>query len=139
MNLRNKSEIYKMEIITPGHLYKLQEYDYYQSEHIQTLRFMKRIGDKFPGNNPPAYSGTNCQEVIRALINRLQYLQNQKPCIETETIIFHQRQSLIQFENRAMRIKDININSTSWPWEIEKLIPCKICGHIYPHNCKEKS
>ena len=121
-----------MKILDPGHLYEVEEYDSNLSIK-QTRRYMKRIGDKFPGNKPPSYSGTNCQEEIRVLIDRVMYLNNQKPCLENKLIIENFRKNIELFENRALREK--NLPRPIWPLEIEKLIPCKICGHIYPHTC----
>jgi hypothetical protein len=93
---------------------------------------MKRIGDKYPGNEFPPNSGTNCQEVLRVEIDRAKYLYNQKPCDETTMIINLARQQIKLFENRALREKGLSY--ISWPVDIENLIPCKICGHIYPHD-----
>ncbi len=58
--------------------------------------------------------------------------------METEIIIFHLRESIAQFENRAMRMKEIDRSSIKWPQEIENLEPCKTCSHIYPHTCNQE-
>lgn len=107
-----------MKIIDPGHCYEVDSYD---GEMNQLIDFMKRIGDKFPGNEGSSCPGTNCQELIRILIDRCKYLNNQIPCIETE--------------DRALRIK--GLAPIIWPLEIENLSPCNICGHIYPHTCEK--
>ncbi len=70
------------EIIDPGHKYILLTLD---GELNQTLTFVKRcdkiiegrLTNKFPGNKGE-YPGTTMQSVIRVILNRLRYLQNQQ-------------------------------------------------------------
>lgn len=70
-----------MNVLDPGHLYELANLRTNTTDivgnSVETLRFVKRIGSKYPGNEPPAYSGTTVQEVIRALIDRLHYVDAQ--------------------------------------------------------------
>jgi len=65
-----------MIVIHPGHKYQLDILDGIGYEEIT---FLKRNDppEKYPGNDN-AYPGTNLQEVCRALINRVQYLESQK-------------------------------------------------------------
>lgn len=125
-----------MKELDPGHRYSVNNYPPQKDEgfpiYQQILQFVKKIGEKFPGNSGTEVSGTNCQEIIRVVIFRSKYLYNQKPCEETLEIINLGRQQLILFENRALREK--GLNPISWPLEIENLLPCRICGHIYLHN-----
>ena len=95
-----------MKEINPGHIYLLENYDLSSNTPpYHVLHFMKRIGDRYPGNEPPSCTGTNCQEVIRALIARVVYLDNQFPCIENQIILFCSKIALWAFEFRASRIK----------------------------------
>ncbi len=114
-----------MKIIDAGHQYEL---DCLDGPDKQLLTFVKRMGDKFPFNTS-AYSGTNCQEVLRVLIDRTEYLQKQKPCAETESIIGLLRSALLLFELRAARQhnKTLSLFSTN---ELISEKPCKECGHI---------
>lgn len=125
-----------MKEIEPGHRYYIHEYPTQKDSGFpikqQKIQFVKKIGEKFPGNQGEETSGTNCQELIRVLIARCKYLNNQIPCEETNKIISHLRKALVQFENRALRMR--GLQKTFWPLEIENLPPCRICGHIYPHN-----
>lgn len=127
-----------VKVDDPGHNYLLQ--NYHPQGHadlirpVQPLVFFKKVGDKFPGNEPPEYIGTNCQEVLRALIDRCLYLQSQIPCVETKLIIGHLRNSLRLFEDRALRVKDLGIFSPHSLGGIEEIPACKVCGHIYPHS-----
>lgn len=122
-----------MKIIDPGHKYKLKTLDGYKNI---ILTFVKRIGAKYPGNESKPYAGTNIQEVLRVLINRLKYLQKQNPCLENIEVVQHLRAAIWKLEVRAARVHrrtpldkriiDHPILSDS----IEILKVCKNCGHI---------
>lgn len=113
-----------MKEIDQGHAYELDRYDGDGAEH---LTFMKREGVGYPGN-VGHYPGTNCQEVLRALIARAKYLNGQIPCEETTEAISHLRHALHLFERRAARrhgrVLYIPIEG------IAEAATCKICGHI---------
>lgn len=64
-----------MKEIDPGHVYKLAELD---GGEGQTLIYVKRKGTKYPSNQN-AHSGTTMQEVLRTVVHRLKYVQNQIP------------------------------------------------------------
>lgn len=87
-----------MEILDPGHYYAIENYD---GNGIQKLYFLKRVGQSYPFNEPPAHKGTNCQEVLRVLIDRVKYLNKQIPCKENEGIIKNLQTALWLFEKRA--------------------------------------
>jgi hypothetical protein len=116
-----------MRVITPGHHYLLDVYD---GRGSMGLRFMKRVGEGYPGNTGSPHEGTNCQEVLRALIDRVQYLHSQSPCEENEEIRSHLRTALLLFEERAARIRgDTSLRDRS-NYLIEAEPTCKVCGHI---------
>ena len=81
-----------MKILDAGHIYSLDSLD---GNLEQTLTFVKREGEKFPFNSG-SHAGTNCQEVLRVLIDRSEYLQKQKPCAETECIISSLKTALLK-------------------------------------------
>ena len=89
-----------MRVIDPGHLFEL---DHLDGRDTELLRFVKRIGDKYPGNAAPAYEGTTMQEVLRALISRSQYVNTQRPCMQTALAIKLLREALRCMEIRAAR------------------------------------
>ena len=62
-----------MTVIDPGHRYQLHSLD--GGEPVE-LVFVKREGVRYPGN-VGAHPGTNLQEVLRACIARLAYLDAQ--------------------------------------------------------------
>jgi hypothetical protein len=51
------------------------------------------------------HGGTNCQEVIRALIDRVKHMDGILPCQENSEILRHLRLALSAFETRAIRRK----------------------------------
>lgn len=116
-----------MKVIDPGHKYALHTYDGGPAALDQELVFMKRQGKTYPGNvgNGP---GTNCQELIRVLIDRVQYLDRQIQCEENKLIIVHLRAALLAFESRAAERHDRELGDL--PAEIETIAACNKCGHI---------
>lgn len=103
-----------MIVLDPGHtyeLYSLVGYHVVGDDRVYeqtlgpsvTLRFVKRVGPKFPGNTPMAYSGTTLQEVLRALIHRTKYLHKQEPNWVNPVCIFLYRAALHLLEYRAAK------------------------------------
>ncbi len=132
-----------MVISENGHMYHVLDFDPKGKEPARLgtrLDFFKKIGDKFPGNIGAPMWGTNCQEVLRVLIYRVEYLQNQWPCEENVRILARLRSALYDFEFRAARIKDqLDAFTTLIPNsdQIEDRPFCNVCGHIYPHTHTE--
>ncbi len=116
-----------MKVIDPGHEYLLDSYD--GGEPVP-LVFMKREGEGYPfnvGHHP----GTNCQEVLRVLIDRVKYLQKQIPCDENHGLLTHLRGALFCLEYRAARRHGRLLHLPSEnPPEIEDYPTCSGCGHI---------
>lgn len=113
-----------MKIIDAGHEYDLDSYD--GGEPVR-LVFVKREGEGYPfnvGHHP----GTNCQEVWRASILRIQYLQRQEPCEENVTAIRKLRELIWLFEVRAARRHGRTLPNLTQ--EIETLPTCAGCGHV---------
>lgn len=116
-----------MKVIDPGHHYELDVFDRDGSAYRSTLRFMKRIGDGYPHNTEPTYSGTNCQDVIRALIDRVKYLHMQIPHPQNGIILGALRDALLAFKVRAAERhgRELSLSRT-----IEFEPSCDRCGHI---------
>lgn len=95
-----------MYVIDPGHRYLLDCLDGPTTEHI---RFVKRVGLKYPGNEG-AHPGTTTQEVLRALINRSEYVNRQEPCLESEQVIGLLKTALVLLEIRASRKKGLRLH-----------------------------
>jgi hypothetical protein len=84
-----------MRVVDPGHHYELERID---GGGYERLVFVKRRNLY----NKDSYAGTNCQDVIRALIDRVQFLDNQEPHRNNPVIIKHLRLALTGFETRAL-------------------------------------
>ena len=113
-----------MKVIDPGHFYELDGFD---GGRQLVLRFMKRIGDGYPHNVGPPYPGTNCQEVIRALIDRVKYLHMQIPHPQNVVILDSLRGALTAFEERAAERHGRELLFSN---PIEDEPSCQVCGHI---------
>lgn len=115
-----------MEVLDPGHRYLLASFD---GGEPAPLTFVKRNNppEKYPGNHD-AYPGTSIQEVLRALINRSLYVNNQFPCPETTLTIRLMRQSLKLLEARHARLHGGVLPAV--PEAIEVVPVCPACGHI---------
>ena len=115
-----------MKCLDPGHRYELLTLD---GEEKQILQFVKREGEKFPGNEGTA-CGTTLQEVIRALIDRVDYLNNQVPDQDNVEAIGHLAASLFLFEKRAAR----RHNRTTPP--ILEILNGPFCDKCLHAGCK---
>lgn len=120
-----------MKVLEPGHGYELDVID---GDGKAELWFVKRTGENYPGNEEPPHSGVVCQEVLRALIDRCKYLNNQLPCVETQSVIHLLRTAMFMFEQRAAKRHDIHLELIHLT-DIENIKVCPICGHIV---CAEK-
>jgi hypothetical protein len=134
-----------MRVIDPGHVYELEWLDGYPqnfgilgetpSEH--TLTFVKREGAGYPGN-VGHHAGTNLQEVLRALIDRVKYLDGQISHPNNAGLLVNLRHSLWLLEQRAAE-RHGRPFEISWAAGIEELPTCSSCGHIgCEGKCHEK-
>ena len=113
-----------MKIIDPGHLFELDQLD---SIDKFLLRHVKREGNNFPGNIG-AYPGPTTQEVLRAEIARLRYVNMQKQFNENFQAIHYIQLAILFLERRAKIVRG-EILQTGF--EGIELIPvCPTCGHI---------
>lgn len=82
-----------MRIVDPGHVYVLDSLD---GDFQQFVRFVKRFRGDFN------HSGTVNQELLRVLIDRVQFLDAEKPWPLNEQILYHLRMALVLHEARAI-------------------------------------
>jgi hypothetical protein len=114
-----------MRVLDDGHAYSVDNYD---GDWPQTIVFVKREGKGYPFN-AGHHPGTNCQEVIRALIDRVEYLQRQESCAANTSILNHLRLALRDFELRAAHRHQRTLPLFDLG-DIEKQPTCAGCGHI---------
>lgn len=89
-----------MIVIDPGHKYLL---DHLDGDGHTELAFVKRVGPGYEPNQAPAHEGVTIQEVVRALIHRLHYLQMQQEDESNLIAMSCLRGALLTLENRAAR------------------------------------
>ncbi len=114
-----------MRVIDPGHVYDLQVLDS-EVPTLERLVFVKREGDKFPGN-VGHHSGTNCQEVLRAIHDRLNYVNNQIPDPRNVEAVGLLERVIYLLEERAAE-RHGRIPPTVW--ESVHGATCDHCGHV---------
>lgn len=113
-----------MKVIDPGHVYELASLD---GGDPWRLTFVKREGSGYHGN-VGHHPGTTMQEVLRALIERANYVNRQIPCAETEAAIGLLEAALVLFELRAARRHGREPVAT-----VEEMVygeTCWKCGHV---------
>jgi hypothetical protein len=121
-----------MKIIDLGHDYALDHLDGIGSMgmcSVERLRFVKREGPGYPGN-VGSHAGTNIQEVLRVLIDRVKYLDSQVPCSENKQILAFLRQSIFLLERRAAKRHNRFFDFHYGGPGIEDEPTCPKCGHI---------
>lgn len=98
-----------MEVLDPGHKYRLFTLD---GKSDVILTFVKRCDppNKYPGNSD-SYPGTTIQDVLRCLIDRIQYLDLQKFNPINQQIIGLLRLSIWLLEIRAAENKGAGIST----------------------------
>jgi hypothetical protein len=116
-----------MRVIDPGHIYELRHLDDPVGESFSMLKFVKREGDGYPGN-VGHYSGTTTQEVLRALVDRAKYVDNQIHDNANDQVLWHLRMAIWHLEERAARRHGRKWNFK--PEQIEDLSVCRKCNHI---------
>ncbi len=113
-----------MTVLDKGHMYWVSPID---GDRGQTIQFVKRLGSTYPGNGAPAYAGTNCQELCRVLIDRLQYLDDQIHCWVNPLCICALRWVINLLEFRAARRHQRRFR---WVRAVERLPFDPVDGHI---------
>lgn len=115
-----------MKEIDAGHIYSLQILDDNKHESHTNLIFVKREGEKYPGNKG-FHPGTNCQEVLRAVIARIAYLDGQIPDDRNKIATGHLGRAIYLLEQRAAERHGRKPPS---PFEAIFGETCETCGHV---------
>ncbi len=120
-----------MNVLDPGHVYELDNLDDPDGEVPRVLLyFVKREGERYPGN-VGHHAGTTTQEVMRALIHRLEYVEGQRPHPANERVIQRLRDSIFDLEVRATELsRDQRRMRHCTPHLIEESRVCVTCGHV---------
>jgi hypothetical protein len=121
-----------MRVVDPGHHYELHNLD---GNGTTPLVFVKREGGGYPGN-VGHHEGTNLQDVWRACIDRLKYLNRQIPDHANELAIMHMRCALMELEIRAANRHNRPV--PEFIVDVETMPFCPHCGHIGCPSAEEK-
>jgi len=115
--------------IDKGHCYDLIWLDADEFDIAIPLRFVKRKGIKYPWN-ADSYSGTNMQDVLRAVLARIAYLDAQEEHEVNELAAGLIGQAIWLFEKRAAIRHGREV-----PTRLEAVFGdiCQKCGHV---GCK---
>lgn len=112
----------------PGHVYELPHLD---GEGSQTLTFVKRHDPahpkRFPGNSN-SHPGTTLQAVIRAMLERVEYLQNQIPHKNNLGVQVRLLEILWLLEDRAAERHGYDFDFRVG--DMDKMPMCPHCGHV---------
>lgn len=116
-----------MKMLDAGHRYELDQFDG-SSEHT-ILQFVKRCDppENYPGN-VGAYPGTIMQDVLRALIDRIEYVSGQQHWLENRPVRWCLHAALWLLEFRAHRHRGHILMVT--PWSVAAMPTCTECGHV---------
>ncbi len=99
-----------MKVITVGHKYELDHFENFglPGLPVQTLQFIEKERiTKEPGSDAVVdklvtiNDGTTNEEVLRVLIDRLQYLNGKFPCRENAIVITKLEESLMWLNKRT--------------------------------------
>lgn len=88
-----------MKVITTGHKYELASFE---GGTPQTLQFIEKVPSKEPSAALVTVNdGTTNEEVLKVLIDRLQYLNGKFPCRENAIVITKLEESLMWLNKRT--------------------------------------
>lgn len=109
-----------MKVLDPGHVYRFDQYNGPMPSGLpQTLWFA----------NAGSFGGTNLQEVIRALIDRVRHLDGQEQCLENKMVVMNLKWCLWHLETVAARRSGASLLDVAFDG-IELRPTCLTCGHI---------
>ena len=88
-----------MQVITTGHKYEL---DSFEGGTPQTLQFIEKVPTAEGSKELRTVNdGTTNEEVLKVLIDRLQYLNGKFPCRENAIVITKLEESLMWLNKRT--------------------------------------
>lgn len=101
-----------MKIITLGHKYELDHFENFglPSCAVETLQFIEKVPVKIDNAAAPdagpaglvtVNDGTTNEEVLRVLIDRMNYLQGKFPCRENAIVITKLEEALLWLNHRT--------------------------------------
>lgn len=99
-----------MKVLTPGHKYELANFEADLPELNQRLQFIEKVQTELnPTKLVTINDGTTNEEVLRVLIDRMQYLQAKFACRENAIVITKLEEALMWLEKRTADRKARNV------------------------------
>lgn len=93
-----------MKTLTPGHRYGLASFEGAPPQIIQFIEKLPVPGGD-PGELVTYLDGTTNEEVLRVLIDRIQFLNSKFPCRENSIVLTKLEESLMWLEKRTANRK----------------------------------
>ena len=91
-----------MHVITTGHKYELASFEGGPTQSLQFIEKVKRLTENPDGTELVTVNdGTTNEEVLKVLIDRLQYLNGKFPCRENAIAITKLEESLMWLNKRT--------------------------------------
>lgn len=102
-----------MKVLIEGHRYLL---DSFEGSNTQGIQFIQKVPCSENSHELRTENdGTTNEEVLKMLIDRMNYLQNKAPCRENAIAITHIETALLWLEERTRRRKAKNVEGTKLP------------------------
>src|ERR1051325_1961300 len=98
-----------MKVLTPGHRYELENFEAKQS-HGQIIQFIQK--EPRDGTFATVHDGPMNEEVLRVLIDRLNFLNQKAPCRENSIAITKLQEALFWLEHRTIDRKARGVEGT---------------------------
>lgn len=91
-----------MKVLVEGHTYELVHHESYGLDGcpVERLQFINKVKQE-DGALVTVADGTTNEEVLRVLIDRMNYLQKRVPCRENAIVITKLEESLMWLEKRT--------------------------------------
>lgn len=87
-----------MNVLVEGHTYELSQVE--SMDLAQRLQFINKVKQE-DGSLVTVADGTTNEEVLKVLIDRMQYLNKRVPCRENSIVITKLEESLMWLEKRT--------------------------------------
>lgn len=99
-----------MKVLKSGHYYELANFEADLPELNQRLQFIEKVQTELnPTKLVTVNDGTTNEEVLRVLIDRMQYLQSKFACRENALVITKLEEALMWLEKRTADRKARNV------------------------------
>lgn len=90
-----------MKILTPGHKYELENFEN-PSAPGQVIQFIEKVPSPHGGTDlTTVHDGTTNEDLLRMLIDRMNFLQAKFPCRENAIAITHFETGFLWLEKRT--------------------------------------